>query len=115
MHHARRGTPEQSIFLHFFPVPGLWCERGAKKQRPGTPEHGKTFKIIKEYTPRSGSGPPGTPPRPPLSVRPGFQVTQPSGRAVTWPFAWLCLSALALNRGSGDSMVEIDVCRIIYR
>ena len=102
MHHARRGTPEQSIFLHFFSVPELWCERGAKKQRPGTPEHGKTFKIIKEYTPRSRSRPPVTPPRRlPLSVRPEFQVTQPPGRGVTGSLAWLLACPLALNRGPG--------------
>ena len=57
MHHAREGTREH-FFLHFFSVPRFSLERGAKKRPPRTEEHCKTFKIIKEYTPRSRSRPP---------------------------------------------------------
>ena len=70
MHHARRGTEERTLNLHFF-VPHMWCERGAKKRSEEREEHNKTFKIIKDYTPRSSFHAPGRPPAPPSRLGQG--------------------------------------------
>ena len=103
---------EHHIFFCIFFVPTRFRDRGGENGGPGTLERVEEFKGIKDYAPRSRFQAPQARPRPPsrLRSRPRFARSR-QGVQASWILAWLCACPLALNRGSGDSMVEI----VIYR